>query len=83
EAGKLAEVAGIGYDVLITGHTPAKVRDALPELENFRAFPTTVIVDKKGLVRRIHSGFSGPGTGVHFLKYKEEFMRFIEELIAE
>lgn len=83
EAGKLAEVAGIEYDILITAHTPAKVRDALPELENFKAFPTTVIVDKKGSVRRIHSGFSGPGTGVHFIKYREEFMRFMEELIAE
>ncbi len=83
EAMKLADVAGIAYDILITGHTPARVREALPELENFRAFPTTIIIDKKGVVRRIHSGFSGPGTGIHYTNYVENFIKFAEELMAE
>ena len=83
EAMKLVDVAGIEYDVLITAHTPAKVKDALPELDNFKAFPTSLIIDKKGVVRRIHSGFSGPGTGIHYTNYVEEFTKFIESLIAE
>ena len=42
-----------------------------------------VYIDKKGNVRRIHSGFNGPGTGVHYKKFSEEFTLFIENLIAE
>ncbi|WRQ32706.1 TlpA disulfide reductase family protein [Bacteroidales bacterium MB20-C3-3] len=83
EAMKLVEAAGINYDVLLTGHSPSRLKEALPELDNFKAFPTTVYIDKKGNVRRIHSGFNGPGTGVHYKKFSEEFTLFIENLIAE
>ena len=83
EAMKLVSVAKIPYEVLISGFTPSKIKEALPELENFRAFPTTIIIDKKGNVRKIHSGFSGPGTGVHYTNFVKEFDTFVEELIAE
>lgn len=83
EAMKLVDAAGINYEVLITGHTPSRLKEALPELENFKAFPTTVYIDKKGKVRRIHSGFNGPGTGVHYTKFVNEFKSFVEGLIAE
>jgi len=63
--------------------TPPKVKDALPELDNFKAFPTTVIIDKKGVVRKIHSGFSGPGTGVFYKEFVAEFSAQIEVLIVE
>jgi thiol-disulfide isomerase/thioredoxin len=83
EAMKLVNVAKIPYEVLISGYTPSKIKEALPELENFKAFPTTIIIDKKGNVRKIHSGFSGPGTGVHYTNFVKEFDTFVEELIAE
>jgi len=83
EAMKLAKTAGITYDVLITAHSTSQVQVALPELDNFRAFPTTIIVDKKGEVRQIHSGFSGPGTGIHYRNYVREFEEFVEMLFAE
>lgn len=83
EVMKLVNVAKIPYEVLVTGYTPSKVKEALPELENFKAFPTTVVIDKKGIVRKIHSGFSGPGTGIHYTNFVKEFDTFVEELIAE
>lgn len=83
EAMKLVEAAGINYNVLVTGHSPARLKEALPELDNFKAFPTTVYIDKKGNVRRIHSGFNGPGTGIHYKKFTEEFTSFVDTLIAE
>ena len=83
EAMKLVEAAGINYNVLVTGHSPARLKEALPELDNFKAFPTTVYIDKKGNVRRIHSGFNGPGTGIHYKKFAEEFTTFVDTLIAE
>ncbi|MCL2501658.1 MAG: TlpA family protein disulfide reductase [Bacteroidales bacterium] len=83
EAMKLATTAGIEYDVLITGHSSSAVQTALPELDNFRSFPTTIIIDKKGEVRQIHSGFSGPGTGIHYRNYVQKFEEFINKLLAE
>jgi len=83
EALKLKSAAKIPYRMLITGKTPSQVKDALPELDNFRSFPTTIVIDKKGVVRKIHSGFSGPGTGVHYKSFVEEFTKLIEELIKE
>ena len=83
EAMKLVSTAGIEYDVLITAHPTSAVQTALPELENFKSFPTTIIVDKKGEVRQIHSGFSGPGTGIHYKNFVKEFEEFIEKLFAE
>jgi hypothetical protein len=47
------------------------------------AFPTTILVDKKGQVRHIHTGFSGPGTGVYYDQFVDEFNRLIEKLLAE
>ena len=83
EVTNLVNTVGITYDVLITGHNTSGVQNALPELDNFRSFPTTIIVDKRGAVRQIHSGFSGPGTGVHYRNFVREFEEFIGKLLAE
>ncbi|MEA5004783.1 MAG: TlpA disulfide reductase family protein [Rikenellaceae bacterium] len=83
EAMRLKSTAKIPYRMLITGKTPSQVKDALPELDNFKSFPTTIVIDKKGIVRKIHSGFSGPGTGVHYRSFVKEFTALIEELIKE
>ena len=83
EAMNLVNTAGITYEVLLTGQTTSGVQVALPELENFKSFPTTIVVDKKGVVRSIHSGFSGPGTGVHYKNFVKEFEELVEKLIAE
>jgi len=81
EALKLKAAAKIPYRMLITGHTPSGVKDALPELENFKSFPTTIVIDKSGAVRKIHSGFSGPGTGIHYKKFVTEFTALVEDLM--
>ena len=41
-----------------------------------------IFIDKKGKVRRIHTGFSGPATS-DYLAYKAEFDKFVKELLAE
>lgn len=72
----------VKYPILITGYTsdtgePAK---SLPMLNHVMAFPTTIIIDKKGKVNKIHTGFSGPGTGAAYEEYVTEFSKLIEEL---
>lgn len=78
---KLVDLCGVPYDVLVTCMPTSGVKDALPELDNFKSFPTTIIIDKKGVVQRIHAGFSGPGTGVHYTNFVNEFTTFIEGLM--
>ncbi len=73
----------VTYPLLVTGYTNKEVLKSLPQLADFKAFPTTVIIDKKGQVRRIHTGFSGPGTGKHYTDYIRNFELLINKLLAE
>ena len=76
----------IPYPILIA---PVAVSDTLrtektlPQIENIMAFPTTIFVDKQGNIKKIHAGFDGPATGVHYLTYKKEFEETINELLKE
>lgn len=76
---------GITYPLLITGYTPGSgdPQKSLPTLADFKGFPTTIIIDKKGEVRKIHTGFSGPGTGEHYLEFTKEFEKLTDDLLAE
>jgi thiol-disulfide isomerase/thioredoxin len=72
------------YEFLITGKTDAKqASEALSILNKVMAFPTTIIIDKKGSVRKIHTGFYGPATGYKYDQYVEQTTLFIEKLLKE
>ena len=74
----------IPYELLIPGaNKKGFVNESLPMLKNFLAFPTMIIIDKKGMVRKIHTGYSGPATGKHYVEFKSEFESFIKKLLSE
>ena len=75
----------VPYPLLITGYTPGNgdPQKSLPMLANFKGFPTTIIIDKNGNVRKIHTGFSGPGTGDYYKEFSEEFEKLTDNLLAE
>jgi len=75
----------ITYPLLITGYTPGKgdPQKSLPMLADYKGFPTTIIIDKKGDVRKIHTGFSGPGTGKYYEEFTKEFEKLTDDLLAE
>lgn len=75
----------IPYPILITGFTNNKKETAksLPALANFFSFPTTLIIDKKGDVRKIYTGFSGPGTGEYYTEFISQFEKITDDLLAE
>ena len=78
---KMKEKLGVDYEILIAGTTnPNSKAGALPMLNKIISFPTSIILDKQHKVRKIHTGFSGPGTGEYYEKYVEEFNLFIEKL---
>jgi thiol-disulfide isomerase/thioredoxin len=81
---KLVRRFDIQYDMLIAGiNDKQKAAQALPMLSAVLAFPTTIYIDKKGKVRKIHTGFSGPGTGEHYDKFVKEFELLIEKMLSE
>jgi thiol-disulfide isomerase/thioredoxin len=72
------------YEFLITGKTGKdQASAALPMLNAVMAFPTTIYIDKKGAVRKIYTGFSGPATGEKYTTYVQETTAFIEQLLKE
>jgi peroxiredoxin len=76
----------VQYPVLITGVTsgdPDKTAKTLPQLTGIQGFPTTIFIDKKGAVREVHTGFSGPGTGEHYIAFQKEFNGLVSKLLAE
>jgi thiol-disulfide isomerase/thioredoxin len=75
----------VPYPLLITGYTPGKgdPEKSLPMLADFKGFPTTLIIDKNGDVRKIHTGFSGPGTGEYYTQFIDEFEKLTDDLLAE
>ncbi|MCD8539718.1 MAG: TlpA family protein disulfide reductase [Leadbetterella sp.] len=79
---RFIERFGVDYPVLLAG-TIAEAGSRLPQLNHVMAFPTSIIVDKKGQVRKIHTGFTGPGTGAYYEEYVKEFTAFVKELQGE
>lgn len=76
----------VTYPLLITGVTPGDPQlldKTLPQLQHFVGFPTTIFLDKKGDIAKIHAGFSGPGTGPHYLEFIGEFNDLVNRLLAE
>ncbi|WP_240471681.1 peroxiredoxin family protein [Hymenobacter aerophilus] len=81
---KMKQRLNVGYDLAYAGEGKAAAASAsLPQLTKVLAFPTTIFLDKKGEVRKIHSGFSGPGTGQYYEQEKADFNKTIDQLLAE
>ncbi len=82
--GRLINRLNVHYTILFAGaNTSENLSATLPMLNRVMAFPTKLIIDRKGNLRKIHTGFSGPATGVHFANYKKEFETFIDKLLKE
>lgn len=75
---------GATYPFLYAGpRGRANMQTVFYNLTGLWAYPTTIFIDRKGKIRKVESGFSGPGTGKHYQDYCEETRKLIEELLAE
>jgi thiol-disulfide isomerase/thioredoxin len=75
---------GLRFPLLVGGVSDAEaVSAALPQLDGFTAFPTTVFLGRNGRVRRIHAGFYGPATGELHGRLEAEMRREVERLLSE
>jgi thiol-disulfide isomerase/thioredoxin len=78
------EELGLSYTPFYGG--PANkghASEVFSALSKITSYPTTIFVDDKGVVRKIHTGFYGPGTGEHYEKHCTEMSVFIEELLSK
>ena len=76
----------VTYPILATGvsvNDSLRTEKTLPEIQKIIGFPTTIFIDKKGVVRKIETGFNGPGTGEHYEIFKKEFNELINTLVNE
>ena len=83
---RLKQDVGIEYPVLLAQHGSAskvKANEKLPMLNHVLSYPTTIFMDKKGAVRKIHTGFNGPATGEKYTEFKTEFENFVSTLLNE
>ena len=81
---KLVDKLDVNYDFLIAGTADkAAASRTLPMLNRIMSFPTLIVLDRNHRVHRIHTGFSGPGTGAHYDEFVQEFEAMMEGLLAE
>ena len=78
----------VRYPMLIAGTvnatpTSKAIGEALPQIVNFGAYPTTIILGRDGKVRNVHAGFPSPATGAEHTRHKQEVRELIERLLAE
>jgi thiol-disulfide isomerase/thioredoxin len=72
---------GITYTVLVAG-TPDQLNEKVPHVANLNCWPTTFFVGKDGLVKAIHTGYSGPATGKDNHDLQNEMTILVEKLLA-
>lgn len=81
---RLQKRLNIPYPIIFAGATSVEnKKKSLPMLNHIMAFPTTIFIDKKGTVRKIHTGFNGPATGKLYDEFVADFNSFMEKLIKE
>ena len=75
---------GATYPIWIGGLSDKQLAGAaLGWLDRVRAFPTTLFVDRAGVVRGIYQGFSGPATGAEHARLRERFETLIETMLRD
>jgi thiol-disulfide isomerase/thioredoxin len=83
---KFQQHFNIKYPMLITGvrvGDSLRTEKTLPQMSPIKMFPTTIFIGRDGKVKKIHTGFFGPGTGEHYEAYKKDFYATIDELLKE
>lgn len=76
----------VQYPFLITGVSVSdtlKTQKTLPQVDEIKVFPTTLFINKKGEVDKIHTGYDGPATGVHYEEFKKEFEEEVNKLLKQ
>ena len=81
---RFADKYDIPWPLLIVGIADKKkTTAALSDLDKVISYPTTLFIDKQGKVQKIHTGFTGPGTGKHYKKLQQAFNETIKTILED
>jgi thiol-disulfide isomerase/thioredoxin len=72
----------VTYPIIFAGTTD-QAEAKLSQLRNFNIYPTTIIIGRDGLVRRVQAGFASTATGVEHERLTREERALIVRLLAE
>jgi thiol-disulfide isomerase/thioredoxin len=83
---KFQQKYAVDYPMLITGVSSVdsmKTEKTLPQITPIKAFPSTIFIGKDGKVKKLHTGFYGPGSGEYYEEFKKEFEETVTALLKE
>ena len=72
----------VAYPIIFAGTTD-QAEAKLSQLRNFSVFPTTIVIGRDGLVRRVQAGFASTATGGEHDRLVREEHALVARLIAE
>jgi len=76
------EKLGLSY-AWYYGGDKTETSSVFAELSQITSFPTAIFIDKSGKIRKIHTGFYGPGTGKYYAHHTELLDMFVAQLLLE
>jgi len=79
---KMERDLGTSFPMVIATYHPKQDRNAILPLERIRSYPTSILLDHKGNVVKIHTGFYGPSTK-EYETYVKETREELKALVAQ
>ena len=81
---RLKERHNLAFTFLVGGKANKSLAsEHFKMLNEVISFPTSIYIGRDGLVKRIHTGFNGPGTGQYYIEYVEKTNALIEALLKQ
>jgi thiol-disulfide isomerase/thioredoxin len=78
---KMRYKLNMNYPLVLGDFSSTKTVTKFVPIEKTVAFPTTLFLNKKNEIVKIHTGFSGQATGIFFEDFKTSFSETVEKLI--
>jgi len=81
---KYVRKIGLNYAVFLGGKASTQQAGLIfHALNGVFSFPTTLFLNRKGEIVKVHSGFDGPGTGEYFAQLQQETEELLYKLLQE
>ena len=77
-----AKQMALPYPVYLGSGTESPQKSAamvFSQLNHVMSFPTLILIGKDGKVKKVWTGFYGPGTGVHYIEHTKEIEKAVEK----